>query len=121
MDEQQTTLDGFTKAAEPAKRDRKSKTAAAPRTAAVGDAQILSYRHPDRRKNNPKVGVVSEATDPAQSQTVWAYGPHLDPSLQFDFSRSTIETLIDEALASGERWQKLKKEIRADLNVGLLS
>ncbi len=65
-------------------------------------AQIISYRHPDRRKNNPEVGVVSEATDPAQPQTVWSYDPHLDPSLQFDSARSSIETLIDDALASGD-------------------
>lgn len=74
---------------------------AAPR-AAADTAQIISYRHPDRRKNNPEVGVVTPATDPAQPRTVWSYDPHLDPALQFDSGRSSIETLIDDALASGD-------------------
>ena len=35
------------------------------RAADTGDeAQVLSYRHADRRKNNPEVGLVSEASDP---------------------------------------------------------
>lgn len=64
---------------------------------------IISYRHLDRRKNNPEVGVVNDATDPAQPQTHWAFDPHLDPSLQFDSGRAAIETLIDDALASGDK------------------
>jgi hypothetical protein len=31
-----------------------------------GDPQVLSYRHADRRKNNPEVGLVNEASDPEQ-------------------------------------------------------
>ncbi|MBI5657464.1 MAG: site-specific DNA-methyltransferase [Geobacter sp.] len=100
MDDQQTTLDGFSEPVVPAKRARKPK-AAIPKDVAGGNAQIISYRHPDRRKNNPEVGVVTPATDPAQPRTVWSYDPHLDPALQFDRSRSTIENLIDDALASG--------------------
>ncbi len=103
MDEQQKSLDsGTTAAATTTKRGRKPKTATAPVTSSRSSAQIISYRHPDRRTNNPEVGVVSEATDPAQPQTVWQYDPHLDPSLQFDSARSTIETMIDDALASGD-------------------
>ncbi len=87
MDDQQTTLDGFTAVPAPSvKQARKTKSPAAPKTArasAADEAQITSYRHPDRRKNNPEVGVVSEATDPAQPQTAWAYDPHLYPALQF--------------------------------------
>ena len=101
MDEKQTTLDGFTEPAEPAKRGRKPK-AASPRSKSSEQSPILSYRHPDRRKNNPEVGVVTPATDPAQPQTVWSYDPHLDPALQFDSGRSAIETLIDNAIASGD-------------------
>jgi len=101
MDEQQTTLDGFEKSASPAKRGRKPKTVSAPRPSAADEAQIISYRHLDRRKNNPEVGVVTPATDPDLPKTVWNYDPHLDPALQFDSSRSNIETLIDDALASG--------------------
>lgn len=65
-------------------------------------AQIIPYRHGDRRRNNPEVGMVTPATDPAQPQTVWSYDPHLDPALQFDSSRAAIEKLIDDALASDD-------------------
>jgi adenine-specific DNA-methyltransferase len=103
MDERQTTLDGFTEAAETPKRSRKPKTPAPPPSSSGDSTRIISYRHPDRRKNNPEVGVVTPATDPAQPQTVWSYDPHIDPALQFDSARSTIETLIDNALASGDQ------------------
>jgi adenine-specific DNA-methyltransferase len=68
---------------------------------ASGEPQVLSYRHADKRKNNPEVGLVSEASDPEQPKTTWAYDPHLDPVLQFDSARSRTESLIDAALASG--------------------
>ena len=51
--------------------------------AAAGAPQVLSYRHADRRVNNPEVGLVSEASDPAAPKTTWAYDPHLDPVLQW--------------------------------------
>jgi adenine-specific DNA-methyltransferase len=50
------------------------------KTAATA-ADILSYRHPDRRKNNPEVGMVTPATDPDEGKTRWQHDPHLDPSL----------------------------------------
>jgi adenine-specific DNA-methyltransferase len=102
MDEQQTTLDGFTAPAAPDKKVRKPKAASAPRPSAADEAQIISYRHLDRRKNNPEVGVVNASTDPDTPKTVWTYDPHLDPALQFDSGRSSIETLIDDALATGD-------------------
>ncbi|AGX87430.1 site-specific DNA-methyltransferase [Candidatus Symbiobacter mobilis] len=69
-----------------------------PRVATV--AQIISYRHADKRVNNPEVGMVSPATDPEAGKNRWAYDPHLDPALQFDPQRTRIEALIDDALAS---------------------
>jgi len=66
-------------------------------------AQIISYRHADKRKNNPEVGIVTPATDPEENKTRWAYDPHIDPALQFDPSRAAIEKLIDDALASGDQ------------------
>lgn len=63
--------------------------------------QILSYRYSDKRMNNPEVGIVTPATDPNSGKSVWAYDPHLDPELQFDPQRASIEALIDDALASG--------------------
>ncbi|MBS0593873.1 MAG: site-specific DNA-methyltransferase [Proteobacteria bacterium] len=73
------------------------------RAADAGEpAQVLSYRHNDRRKNNPEVGLVSEASDPQQPKQAWAYNPHLDPVLNFDSARAELEALIDDALASGD-------------------
>lgn len=83
--------------------ERKSaKPKAAPVTAASGAPQVLSYRHPDRRKNNPEVGLVNETSDPQQPKTVYAYDPHLDPVLQFDSARARGEKLIDDALAGND-------------------
>jgi adenine-specific DNA-methyltransferase len=73
------------------------KKAAAPST-----AQIISYRHPDKRVNNPEVGMVTPATDPEAGKTRWIYDPHIDPALQFDPQRAAIENLIDDALASDD-------------------
>ena len=63
-------------------------------------AQIIAYRHADKRVNNPEVGMVTPATDPEAGKNRWAYDPHLDPALQFDPQRARLEALIDDALAS---------------------
>ncbi|MEH2539157.1 site-specific DNA-methyltransferase [Bradyrhizobium sp. AZCC 1699] len=65
-------------------------------------AQIVSYRYPDKRVNNPEVGMVHPENDPDQPETVWRYDPHIDPALQFDSARSRVEALIDDALASDD-------------------
>ncbi len=75
----------------------------AKKTVQSTEAQIVSYRHADKRKNNPEVGIVTPATDPEKGKTRWVYDPHIDPSLQFDPSRAGIEKLIDDALASGDK------------------
>ena len=80
----------------------KSARKAAPQAAATGDAQVLAYRHADRRKNNPEVGLVNEASDPEQAKTPWSYDPHLDPALQFDSARASAEKLIEDALAGDD-------------------
>lgn len=69
---------------------------------AKGPVQVLSYRHGETRVNNPEVGMVHPDNDPDQPKTVWAYDPHLDPALMFDSQRGAIESLIDDALASGD-------------------
>lgn len=66
-----------------AKPGKSVKPKAAPQATPPGDPQVLSYRHADRRKNNPEVGLVNEASDPEQPKTTWAYDPHLDPVLQW--------------------------------------
>ena len=63
---------------------------------------MLSYRYSDKRKNNPEVGLVNEASDPEQAKTLYAYDPHLDPVLRFDSARAEAETLIDDALAGND-------------------
>ncbi len=81
---------------------RKSKNASTPRTGTDDPAYVVSYRHTDRRKNNPEVGLVSEASDPYQPKKEWAYNPHLDPVLNFDSSRAELENQVADALASGD-------------------
>lgn len=88
-------------AAKPVAPSRKAKTTSSPRSASDEAAQVISYRHADRRKNNPEVGLVSEASDPQQPKKVWAYNPHLDPVLNFDSSRAELENLVVDALTSG--------------------
>ncbi len=101
--------EGFSLAAQPVQTDltdapRKAKTPAQPAAKAKsGDTtDILSYRHQDKRKNNPEVGMVRPENDPEDGKTRWCYDPHIDPTLQFDFGRAQVEKLIDDALASGD-------------------
>jgi adenine-specific DNA-methyltransferase len=78
-----------------------------PRQKKPDQAQVLSYRYDEKRKNNPHVGMVDTASDGVEEKTGWAYDPHLDPELQFDSSaiRAQVEDLIDDALASGDQEQ----------------
>jgi adenine-specific DNA-methyltransferase len=86
------------------------------------EAQVLSYRHADRRKNNPEVGLVSEASDPQQPKKEWAYNPHLDPVLNFDSARAELESLIDEALAVGEgQPEEYQKELLSFVDLAISS
>ncbi|HMN34458.1 MAG TPA: site-specific DNA-methyltransferase [Chiayiivirga sp.] len=84
--------------------------------------KVIAYRHDQKRRNNPDVGVVTPETDPEQPKTTWAYDPHIDPALQFDSGRARIEKLIDDALASGdetvmrEALEQLKRESAPYLN-----
>ena len=68
-------------------------------------SEVLSYRHDDKRTNNPHVGMVDTHSDGVEGKTAWQYDPHIDPALNFDSSRSTVENLIDDALASGDKEQ----------------
>ena len=90
-----------------AEKTRKT-TPAKPKAKSAGAdnaAQIISYRHKDKRVNNPEVGMVTPATDPDEGKNRWAYDPHIDPALQFDPARAAIEKVIDDALASGDAEQ----------------
>ena len=49
---------------------------------ASGKRPIEQYDHKgQRRKNNPPVGLVTEATDRDAPKKRYAYDPHLDPAL----------------------------------------
>ncbi|PRD69392.1 site-specific DNA-methyltransferase [Malikia spinosa] len=86
----------------PAKVSAPASKTPARRAPADEAAQIIAYRHPDKRVNNPEVGMVTPATDPEAGKTRWAFDPHLDPALAFDPQRAGIEALIDGALESGD-------------------
>jgi adenine-specific DNA-methyltransferase len=79
---------------------QKSGRPGAARRPATDDPQVTSYRHLDRRANNPEVGMVDPASDPDDGKTRYAYDPHLDPALQFDVGRAQVERIIDDALTS---------------------
>ena len=76
--------------------------AAKPKSKSPSDEKLLTYRHDERRVNNPEVGLVTPDDDPDERETRCAYDPHLDPALKFDSGRAQIEKLIDDALASGD-------------------
>ncbi len=63
--------------------------------ASVANSEILSYRYPDRRKNNPEVGMVTPATDPDEGKTVWQHDPHLDPSLSWTGKAERLSFAVD--------------------------
>ncbi len=89
--------------AAPKKKARKKKAAKKKaRRADGGDAEITAYRHSDKRVNNPPVGMVTPETDRVEEPRRWAYDPHIAPELQFDVTRSQVERIIDDALASGD-------------------
>lgn len=76
--------------------------------------EVISYRHGDTRVNNPEVGMVHAETDPDQPKTEWQYDPHLDPELNFDSARASVENLIDDALESddAEQMKDALKELK---------
>jgi len=98
---EEATIDLLTAKATP-EATEPGKSKAPTQVTPTGAPQVLSYRHLDRRKNNPEVGLVNTASDPEQAKTSWAYDPHLDPALQFDSSRAESEKLIDDALAGND-------------------
>lgn len=85
----------------------------APKAKPGVDTQVVSYRHLDKRKNNPEVGVVTPATDGVAEPKRYDYDPHIDPALKFDVGRGEIERLIDDALASGN--EQVMREALAEL------
>ena len=64
--------------------------------------ELSTYLHPEKRLNNPPVGLVTARSDGVEEKRRWAYDPHVDPALQFDLGRAQIEQLIDDALGSND-------------------
>lgn len=106
-EDDQEADDGFTLTSptDPEPKKRRAATGKKPqkRAKSKDGSQVISYRHHDKRVNNPEVGMVHPENDPERPKTVWAYDPHIDPSLNFDIGRSKIEKLIDDALGSGDQ------------------
>lgn len=90
-------------APEKPKRGRKPGSTVKKTVAKTENAKVLPYRHDEKRKNNPEVGMVKPENDPDEGKTVYQYDPHLDPALNFDSQRAAIEQLIDDALASSDK------------------
>lgn len=60
---------------------------------------IEQYDHKgEKRLNNPPIGLVTAETDKETTKKVYAYDPHIDPSLQFDSYSSEIEKIINNGL-----------------------
>ncbi len=72
-----------------------TKKAPASSKSAAAQAEILSYRHADRRKNNPEVGMVTPATDPDDGKTAWRHDPHLDPTLSWTGKAERLSFEVD--------------------------
>jgi len=65
-----------------------------PKHRKIGKKPIDQYDHKEAsRANNPPVGLVTPETDRDAGKKIYAYDPHIDPSLQFDPHRSQIESL----------------------------
>jgi len=81
------------------------------------------YTHPEKRLNNPPVGLVTPATDGVEEQAKYAYDPHIAPCLEFDSGRGRIESLLTEALPpatpASEEGQAAAKQAQAALQAAL--
>ena len=57
-------------------RTRSSRSRRRGATKSVDEGGVLSYRHADKRRNNPEVGMVDPDSDPDEGKTRYAYDPH---------------------------------------------
>jgi adenine-specific DNA-methyltransferase len=88
----------------------KKKTPAPRKAAKTAKRPIEQYGHPDKqRANNPHVGIVTAENDPDGGRKVYAYDPHLDPSLQWagktehtSFEVPTVSLHVHERIAPRE-------------------
>lgn len=99
---------------------KKAPASAASARNAAAQAEILSYRHADRRKNNPEVGMVTPATDADDSKATWQHDPHLDPSLQWtgkaerlSFEVDTVSLHVHERIDPASILSAVRKKVGA--------
>jgi hypothetical protein len=71
--------------------------------------RIEQYDHKrQQRKNNPPVGLVTEATDRDAPKRRYDYDPHLDPTLTWVFF-----PMADE----GGGWARLARNLKAEIDL----
>lgn len=98
---------------------RRAKAEVKPRKSDDG-AKVLPYRHDQKRRNNPDVGVVTPDNDPEQPKTRYAYDPHLDPTLQWagkaerlSFEVDTVSLHVHERIDPSTILGVVQKRMRA--------
>ena len=70
------------------------------RPAKKQETETQDYRHDDAtRKNNPPAGIASHGQVHEKPKQVYAYNPHLPPSLRFD-ENGTADQLPEAACKS---------------------
>lgn len=70
--------------------------------------EIEQYDHKGKdRINNPPVGLVTPDTDRDMGQKSYTYDPHLEPTIEFDSQRRSVERIIDNGL-NAERLEDAK-------------
>ena len=85
---------------------------------------ITQFKHKKKkRKNNPSIGLVNNATEPLKDEKKkkYVFDCHISPELKFDPKRAEIEKIIDEGLSGSEQsaktaLEKLKKKQEPYLN-----
>ena len=58
-----------------------------------------------KRKNNPAIGLVTNKTEPLKEpeKKQYAFDPHAQPTIEFDFKRTQVEKIIEQGLSGGEK------------------
>ena len=80
--------------------------------------EIETYTHPEeQRPNNPPVGLVTPETDKDLGKKIYAYDPHLDPSLQWagkaerlSFDVPTVSLHVHERIESASIIQNVSRK-----------
>ena len=63
------------------------------------DKKVTADQCQGKRKNHPRVGLVTMEMDHIRDKQIWQYDPHFDPTLPLGRSRVADRKLIDNELA----------------------